>query len=183
MQRKDVLKSLLKNIYDQPVINNSHRGDVVEMMVLAALKPMGCRFVGLGWYPWDLQIGLGDSRIRIQVKQCAAQQLWGETQKLIANFGWHKKAPFYFKKNYPDEKIEKKGWFSEIIIIGLHLRTENCDQADPHQYEFLVLPTRDLKPGQDSMVLHKALKRWTPVKWDAICDEVERVMKMTRKAA
>ena len=100
--RKELIASVAKHMYSGKILNNSHRGDVVEMLVLSALGS-DWRFVGLGWHPWDLEKGAGASRVRIQVKQCAAMQLWGRTKKMQVQFGWKKNAPSYFAKDNPGE--------------------------------------------------------------------------------
>ena len=51
--RDDILQMMLTEIYPPGIINNAHRGDLVEMMVLRALGPPW-KLVGLGWHPWDL---------------------------------------------------------------------------------------------------------------------------------
>lgn len=76
--RDDITEMVKSNIYSSRILNNAHRGDVIEMMVLSALGE-DWKFVGLGWHPWDLESGSGSERVRIQAKQCAALQLWGPT--------------------------------------------------------------------------------------------------------
>jgi len=51
--REEVIQSVARTIYGGRILNNSHRGDVVEMMVLKALGP-DWDFFALGWPPWDL---------------------------------------------------------------------------------------------------------------------------------
>lgn len=68
--------------------------------------------------------------------------------------------PFYFSEANPGEEIEDEGWSCEVFVFGLHLIVDEdrADQVDPTQRAFLVIPTCDLNPGQDSMVLVKALE-------------------------
>jgi len=160
-------------MYSGRILNNSHRGNLVEMMVLSALGD-DWKMVSLGWHPWDLQRGEGQNRIRIQVKQCAALQLWGKTKKLQINFGWKDKPPEYFERDNPGEKIEAEGRFCELFVIGLHLVADNTvDQVDPKQWEFLVIPTTDLTERNKTMVLTKALTRWNRIKWGNLRSTVE----------
>ena len=171
--RDDVISMVAKNMYSPRILNNAHRGDVVEMIVLSALGA-DWKLVGLGWHPWDLQRGTGSERVRIQVKQTAALQLWGPTKNLSLKFGWKKKAPEYFSRDNPGEQIEPEGWFCDVFIFGLHLERDKdrADQVDPNQWKFLVIPASDLKRGRDSMVLNKALKRWQPVTWFQLLESV-----------
>ena len=176
--RDEIIALVAQHMYSGRVLNNAHRGDLVEMMVLAALGPEW-RFVGLGWHPWDLQRGIGDSRARIQVKQCAALQLWGETRKQTISFGWSDAPPSYFKKYNPAEEIESEGWFCEVFIIGVHQGTDpnRVDQADPTQWGFLVIPTCDLAARTSSIVLTKALGRWPLVSWEDLPRAVNEPLK------
>ena len=181
--RNDVVAMVAENMYSNRILNNSHRGNVVEMIVLSALG-QNWRLVGLGWHPWDLQRGSGEDRIRIQVKQCAALQLWGSTKKLQLNFGWKKKAADYFFRDNPGEEIELQGWFCDIFVFGLHLEADKdrADQVDPTQWKFLVVPACELKQGQNSMSLSKALKRWEPVSWGELSKSVEQAIKNNANA-
>ena len=70
-QRDEMIPMVSRYMYSSKILNNSHRGEIVEMMVPSALGKEW-KMVGLGWHPWDLQYRSGSERIRIQVKQCAA---------------------------------------------------------------------------------------------------------------
>jgi len=161
-----------KQMYSGPILNNAHRGEVVEMMVLAALGP-DWEHVGLGWHPWDLQRGHGANRTRVQVKQTAAVQLWGDTVKRILQFGWKPNPPAYFQRDNPGEEIESEGWFCDVFVFGIHDETDRSliDQADPAQWAFMVIPVSDLKPRTNSMQLSKARSLWTTVPWEQLRQE------------
>ncbi len=164
---------LIKHVYSGPILNNSHRGDFVEMMALAALGPEW-RFVSGGWHPWDLQRGSGSERVRIQVKQSAALQLWGETKKMMFSFPWSDKPPAYFFRDNPNEKIEDCGWFCDLFVVGIHdvKDLSLCDQTNADQWKFFVIPISELPPKSSSMTIDKTLKRWTPVSWKDLKTEV-----------
>jgi hypothetical protein len=152
---------VIEKLYSQRILNNSHRGDFVEMMVLDALGPEW-RHVGLGWNIWDLQRGNGRERARIQVKQCAARQLWGKTKCMTCQFPWSDHAPAYIRREFPNEALEKDGWFCELFLVGVHdiEDEELCDQTDPSQWRFMIVPAWELTRGQCSMTLSKAMKPW-----------------------
>ena len=171
--RESVIQLVADCMFSGRILNNSHRGDVVEMMVLAALQP-NWKFVGLGWHPWDLQRGAGEDRERIQVKQSAALQLWGPTKRPSISFGWSKNSPSYFERDNPGETIESEGWFCELFVVGIHqgIDIESVDQVDPNQWKFLVIPTTDLENGTNSMVLTKALMKWQLVGWQNLREKV-----------
>ncbi len=176
--RDEIIAKVSETIYSETVLNNSHRGDVVEMMVLAALGNEW-RFVGLGWHPWDLQRGSGKDRVRIQVKQSAAMQLWGPTVKQVLSLNWSDNPPSYFERDNPGESIEQEGWFCEIFVFGVHQETDpnKVDQVDSRQWQFLVIPTCDLKKGAKSISLTKALRAWTLCAWHELSDEVDKAHK------
>lgn len=176
MERDQIVSLLVQSIYAKRIINNAHRGDLVEIMVLAALGD-GWELVGLGWHPWDLQRGKGPNRVRIQVKQAAALQLWGETKDMSVNFGWKDQAPRYFERDNPDEAIEKQGYFCELIVVGIHLEKNRdvADQVDPNQWQFCVIPTKELPQKQGSMKLEKVLERWPAVKYGELRQRVAQL--------
>lgn len=181
--RKDIIHLVATQIYGGGVLNNSHRGDVVEMMVLSALGS-GWKHVGLGWHPWDLQRGQGDNRVRVQVRQTAAVQLWGDTKTRSLNFRWRPKAPAYFERDNPGEKIESEGWFCDIFVFGIHDETDASivDPADPKQWKFMVVPTYDLLPGTKQMLLSKAIASWPSVTWSQLRSQVEgKVVELNKK--
>ena len=161
MDRSRVHRLLIEKLYSQRILNNAHRGDFVELMVLDALGP-DWRHVGLGWNLWDLQRGKGQDRTRIQVKQSAARQLWGKTKHMTFQCRWRDAAPSYIKRDFPDEALENQGWFCELFVVGMHLVDDlaECDQTDPAQWQFMVVPTRELVSGQNSIPLSKAVGRW-----------------------
>ena len=132
----------------------------------------------MGCHPWDIQRGSGESRVRVQVRQLAAHQLWGPTRKMTLQFGWKSNPPGYFRRDNPDEAIENEGWFCELFVFGLHRVHDwaRIDQADPAQWEFLVVPAMDQRPGRSSMVLGRALAKWVPVGWAELAGEVDRVL-------
>ncbi len=177
--RDEIIGMVAKEIYGGAILNNSHRGDVVEMMVLHALGP-DWKHVGLGWHPWDLQRGKGPERVRIQVRQTAAVQLWGDSKSRSLQFNWKKQAPAYFVRDNPDEEIENEGWFCDLFIFCIHDVIDPVvrDQADPSQWEFIVIPVCDLFAGTRGVVLSKAKKKWRSVKWNDLRSEVENILEM-----
>lgn len=205
-QLQTELKRLIfENLYKGPIINNAHRGDVVEMMVLLALGSEW-RSVGLGWNMWDLQRGLGSQRIRIQVKQSAARQLWGETdERTPCKLIWKTKCPKYAPKYNLTEHYEEKGWFCELIVIGIHdeVDTNQCDQMDIDQWKFMVVPTASLESGISLEInFHRArakrpsamskngttlkifrdeaIAKWPLVSWEKLKAKVESLVSLNR---
>lgn len=173
--RSKIIEMVAREIYSGRILNNSHRGDIVEMMVLSALGG-DWKHVGLGWHPWDLQLAHGIDRERIQVRQTAALQLWGGTVSRSLQFNWKPNPPSYFKRDNPDEEIEPEGWFCDLFIFGIHDEADPdlADQVDPAQWAFMVIPTCDLQSGMKSMNLSQARARWPLVDWSGLREEVEK---------
>ena len=171
---EEVIAKVAETIFGGRILNNSHRGDFVEMMVSMALGPEW-RFVGLGWHPWDLQLGNGKSRVRIQVKQTAALQLWGPTKAPKVSLNWSTKPPSYFRRDNPDELIEAEGWFCELFVVGIHSENDAkiADQCDPRQWQFAVIPARSLKEKAKSIALKKIVEKWPPVDWGLLKQTVD----------
>jgi hypothetical protein len=174
IRKKDLQNMLIDCLYSKQILNNSHRGDFVEMMVLRALGK-DWQYVGLGWNIWDLQRGCGKNRARIQIKHCAARQLWGKTKSMSFQFRWKDQVPNYIRRDFPDEPLEESGWFCELFVIGVHdiEDEERCNQTDPSQWKFLIVPSRELERGQRSMTLCKAIERWPLVPLTSLKSEVE----------
>ena len=105
--KEDIQKRLIQEVYSGPILNNSHRGDIIEIIVLEALG-VDWKLVGLGWHPWNTESTQISSKIRIQVKQCAALQLWGPTQKVTLSFPWTQSLSQYYVDRIPG--IETEGY-------------------------------------------------------------------------
>ncbi len=119
--RSVIIQMVAEHMYSGRILNNAHRGELVEMMVLAALGKEW-KHVGLGWHPWDLQRSQGSTRIRIQVKHTAAVQLWGDTVSRVLSFGWKPNPPSYFERDNPGEEIESEGLFARLPLVLFHIK-------------------------------------------------------------
>lgn len=191
--RDDIIQMVSREMYSGKILNNAHRGHVVEAMVLSALSPDHAlgpdqwRLTALGWHPWDLQRGKGEDRVRIQVKQCAWLQLWtpkNDKEDLRLHFVWKKSRPRYFKRDYPDEDIEREGWFCDMFVFGVHEEKDRdrADQVDPDQWTFLVIPAHELREDLKSLSLEDAKAKWPPVSWSGLAESVESAISKWRSA-
>lgn len=66
--RNEIIEMVAQNMYSGRIINNAHRGDIVEMMVLSALGN-DWNLVGLGWHPWDKlseSVGIAIKNIKLK---------------------------------------------------------------------------------------------------------------------
>ncbi|OGI67009.1 hypothetical protein A2823_02845 [Candidatus Nomurabacteria bacterium RIFCSPHIGHO2_01_FULL_41_91] len=129
-------------------MDNRERGSYAEAMVWQALfiTDPAWEWVAAGWHPWDFQKGNGIKRIRIQLKQSAAKQLWTPRSKAIHAFSTQiKNKPSYFKRDHLDEQIEEQGRFCELFIFAWHgIFNKTCDQRNPLQWLFYVVPEKSL---------------------------------------
>lgn len=136
-----LIGALAKRLYDRPVMDNRERGAYAEQLVASALD-RSWRWVGLGWHPWDFERGSGERRLRIQVKQSAAKQIWVPRGVKTRSFSIPiRKKPSFFERDNPGEHIEEKGHFCEIFVFAWHgVAGASCDQRDPCQWAFYVVP-------------------------------------------
>lgn len=90
-------------------------------------------------------------------------------------FPWSDHAPAYIRRDFPNEALEKDGWFCELFVVGIHAVEDEmvCDQTAPSQWQFMVVPSRELKRGQSSMTLSKAMKRWPLIPLSGLKSTVE----------
>lgn len=141
-----IIDSLARRLYFRKVMDNRERGDYAEELVAQALGNQW-EWVGIGWHPWDFEGKVKGKRIRIQVKQSAARQIWQRPDKHSTVFQTViKKKPTYVEKDHPGIEIEDVGRFCEIFIFAWHGINDikNCDQREPDQWIFFVVPEKAL---------------------------------------
>ncbi|PLX35493.1 MAG: hypothetical protein C0605_09815 [Hyphomicrobiales bacterium] len=143
-----IQQRMIKEVFDQPVLDNNIRGYWCEYMIAEALGPE-CRAVGGAWHPWDLQIGderdTFPKRIRIQVKNSARLQTWNIKTGKLSACQWDlkfRKRPDYFRNDNPDVSCEKSGFMCDLYILCLHDEGDisRANQLDPAQWKFFLLP-------------------------------------------
>ncbi|KKS23923.1 MAG: hypothetical protein UU82_C0016G0005 [Candidatus Nomurabacteria bacterium GW2011_GWC2_41_8] len=148
MSNKEIIKRLIDHLYNQKIMDNRERGSYAEAMVWQALfiTDPAWEWVAAGWHPWDFQKGNGIKRIRIQLKQSAAKQLWTPRGKVIHAFSTQiKNKPSYFERDHSKEPIEERGRFCELFIFAWHgIYDETCNQRDSSQWLFYVIPEKSL---------------------------------------
>lgn len=141
MSRK-IIGELAERLYNRPVMDNRERGDYAEQLVASAVDSSWW-WVGIGWHPWDFESGMGPARVRMQVRQSAAKQVWRRPQNHQRLFSTR----IRLKPNYVprDLVIEDVGRFCELYVFAWHgVETDDCDHRHPAQWMFYVLPERVL---------------------------------------
>jgi hypothetical protein len=165
-------------LFGSRILDNSHRGLFIEALAIAALhRHQGTRpthrwcLTGYGWKPWDLQRGVAayGTRVRVQVKATAAEQLWTPTRPSNPQFslGWdvRERFPDYFTRDmdpwYFGQLTERDltGYLCDIHLLAWHGPLKNktdcpSDQSDPCNYHYFVVqsaalaPRRHIRPAQ-----------------------------------
>ena len=125
--------------YKKKIINNVHRGDVVECIVKLALGDGWVLMSEKGdpWSAWDCESD-DDTPFRIQIRHSCEAQLWRKASA---------KRTFKFGK--------AKNRASDVYVYGWNGLTvdDGVNQMDPSQWEFFVVSENDLPRDQGSLVL------------------------------
>jgi len=137
-----------RDAFGTHLLDNTVRGLWCEFMIAEALGPE-CSAVGLGWHPWDLQIGPDAAsmpeRIRIQIKNSAALQSWnvasGTRTKCSYSLTW-RRPPAYFSAYFPHTPCEDAGFLCDVFVLCHHPveDPERADHRDPTQWRFFLVP-------------------------------------------
>ena len=174
-----VVQSLNERFYSQPLIDNVYRGDYVETLILFALGE-GWEAVG-GWGSWDLEKGVDG--VRLEVKQSAALQTWGERYRkegskerppsfdIAPRIGYHTDSA-----EGADLPAGKRVRFADIYIFAWHPE-ENPDNADhrrAEQWQFFVVTEHRL-PDQKTISLNPLQKLAAAITYDQLAATVEKV--------
>lgn len=145
-----VVQSLNKRFYSQPLIDNVYRGDYVETLILFALGE-GWEAVG-GWGSWDLEQGVDG--VRVEVKQSAALQ---PPQPWYKPAGGRKGSPSFNiapKTGYYTDSTADAVWVgvdpgepdfiraADLYIFAWHPETDPkiADHRQAEQWKFFVVP-------------------------------------------
>jgi hypothetical protein len=149
MDREVILERLFRRLYGSPIIQNNHRGELIEEIVAAALEP-DWTLCARDWAAFDLQHGT--SGLRIQVKQSAAKQTWAPPLKSKGpRFSIASKTGRYEGASW----VAEAGRNADIFLFAWHPQSDNtCDHADPSQWQFFVVAERDLPINAKSVGLY-----------------------------
>ncbi len=173
-----LVKDTLMKRFDGHVMSNKSRGDFVECLIGIALGP-GWRLAWTGadeWAAWDCQHHNG---ARVQIKQAAARQSWdkGATPKRHPSFDIRPRKSYREVRNGRWAKVRAPGRQADLYIFARHSETRerHADHGMAGQWEFFVVPEKDLPRDRKSIGL-KALNRLaSPCRFEDLRREVERV--------
>jgi hypothetical protein len=158
-----------------PVMSNLTRPLYVEAMV-ALLLGKRWRYLG-DWDGWDLE---RDDGKRLEVKQSAARQPRTDRPGLDGR-GTAPRFDIAPRDGYwldgANEFVAEPGRHAHIFVFAHHpvLDAKECDQRDPAQWRFYVLPTTNLPEGQQSIGLRPLIELGArEVLHGRLADEVQR---------
>lgn len=121
--------------YGRPLIENSYRGLIAEIIVGEALGPQW-RLCSGDWGGWDLEHMTG---CRLEVKQSAALQTWTAPKKPAPpTFDIREQTGYYEGAAW----IPQIGRQAHIYVFAYHpIQDESADHRDPRQWCFYILPS------------------------------------------
>ena len=149
-----VIEGVIETHYRKPLLNNTHRADYVEVMIVQTLGE-GWSLVSRErpWAPWDLE---RDDKVRLEVKQCAALQPWsgniGAPNPNSPRYDIaHRKEPWTKGGEFP---YYIPGRPADIYVFAWHpvKDLEIADHRIAEQWEFFVIPEYRL-PIQNTISL------------------------------
>jgi len=149
IMHRAIIASLAARLYDRKIMDNRERGDYAEQLVASQIGG-SWKWVGIGWHPWDFETADGGERLRMQVRQSAAKQIWPRPegydpseQRFATTI---KPKPSFAEKHNPGLEIEEYGRFCEIYVFAWHgEQSEKSDHRDPGQWVFFLLPEKALE--------------------------------------
>lgn len=163
-----ITKRLTRRLFNGPLLQNNVRGDYVEEMIALTLEP-AWRMCSGDWYGWDFE---NDRGIRIQVKQSAAKQTWGE-KPYAGRFSVSPAKGYWLNGT---DWIVQPGRPADLYIFAWHpVLDETCDHTDPSQWELFVVPERKLPLKQRSIQRSVLEKQWTACDITELAENVSQV--------
>lgn len=153
--------------YGRPLIENSYRGLIAEIIIGKALGSQWHLCSG-DWGGWDLE---HTTRCRLEVKQSAARQTWDAPKKpAMPTFDIRERKGYYEGAVW----IPRIGRHAQIYVFAYHpIRDESADHRDPHQWCFYVLPSTRL-PSNKTIGLSKLASLPLAASWQELGELVEQ---------
>lgn len=133
--------------FGNPIIENTYRGFVAELIIGAALAPEW-GLCSADWSGWDFEHATG---CRLEVKQSAARQTWTPRRPSPPTFDIRKRTGYYVGAEW----IGEGGRFAHIYVFAYHpITDESADHRDARQWQFYVIATKRL-PESKTITLAK----------------------------
>lgn len=150
LNANEIAKKAGDAAFGNPLVENSWRSHVVEMIVESVLSPEW-RWSAEGWSGWDFEhVRTG---LRLEVKQSAAKQSWKGTPKRSSQPKFSiQTAKVHWTGGVSPKPLPGR---AEIYVFAYHpIKDDTADHRDPLQWTFYVAQTRDL-PEAKSISLSK----------------------------
>lgn len=150
MSAAEVRAAAAKRHYGDTILGNVERGDIAEEIVAASLDP-NWRYHGGVFAGWDFEHR--DTKTRLELKQSARLQKWPQPQVRPPRFSIARKTGYYVDGTHWIQ-LPSPIRLADIYIFAWHgCDSETmCDQADPTQWQFYVVPTAQL-PDRNTVTL------------------------------
>ena len=154
-------------LFDVPVIQNNLRGLYIEFVV-AALLGERWKVASEDWGPWDIE---HEDGTLVEIKQSAAKQTWEPSKRGYTAPNFSIRTPKWLWKGAV--ATAANGRPAHLYIFAWHGDgTETADQRELSQWQFFVVPSRDL-PDQKTIGLSSLRKIAEPVSADKLYLTVE----------
>jgi hypothetical protein len=152
--------------YGKPLIENSYRGLIAEIIIGEALSDW--QQCSGDWRGWDFEHATG---YRLEVKQSAARQTWAAPKNPSpASFDIRERSGYYKGATW----ISQAGRLAHIYVFAYHpIRDDSADHRDPSQWQFYIVPTTRL-PATKRIGLAKVALLAPAVSWPQLAAAVER---------
>ena len=154
--------------YGKPLIENSYRGLIVEVIIGEALGSEW-RLCSGDWGGWDFAHTA--TGCRLEVKQSAARQTWAAPKKpSLPSFDIKERTGYYEGAAWTPQL----GRLAHIYVFAYHpIRDDSADHRDPSQWQFYVAPTKQL-PLTKRIGLARVAQLTPAVAWPCLAVAVEQ---------
>ena len=130
---------------------------------------------GHNWAPWHLEHA---SRARMEIKQSSAREPWNVGQNVQTRSIWFNIAVPELYWTLDRDLIAPPGRLAEIYIFAWHgeAREVIADHRAPEQWNFFVVPTKSLRPKQQSFGLLDLEALTEAVGYEALVGAVREIL-------
>jgi hypothetical protein len=164
----DDIRAIASEIaYGKPLIENSYRGLIVEIIIGEALGSEW-RLCSADWSGWDFEHRSG---CRLEVKQSAARQTWEAPRKPSPpSFDIRERTGYYDSATWTPHA----GRLAHSYVFAYHpVGDDSADHRDPSQWQFYVLPASRL-PANKRISLSKLVLLTSAGPWSHLRVSVEQ---------
>jgi hypothetical protein len=142
----DIRAKAAATAYGKPLVENSYRGLIAEIITGEALG-QEWRHCSGDWRSWDFEHRIANCKL--EVKQSAARQTWDAPPKPSPpRFDIEERTVSW---EGAVRTASPAGRFAQVYVFAHHpIRDETADHLDPAQWRFYVVPASRLLPKKAS---------------------------------